>query len=164
MPMTGLKAFICLVFLGLAAPLKAGELVEFEGYNPGTIVIHTKARKLYYVTSADMALQYKIGVGRSGKQWSGTTFVMDKRVWPAWSPPASVKRAEPWLPDVIPGGENNPMGARAILLEGEYAIHGTNKPETVGGFVSYGCFRMYNWDVEELYQYVQPGTPVVVTH
>lgn len=154
---------LALLFVMMTGSAEAGEMVAMEGYDTGTIVIHTKSRKLYYVVSPESALRYDIGVGKLGKQWSGTTFVTGKRVRPAWSPPASVKRAEPWLPDVIPPGPRNPMGTRAILLEGEYAIHGTNKPETVGGFVSYGCFRMYNWDVEELFEYVQPGTPVIVT-
>lgn len=158
-------SFALLTVLAFACTrLEAREIVAFEGYDPGTIVIHTTGRSLYYVYAYDKALRYPIGVGRRGKQWSGMTFVSEKRVRPAWSPPASVKRAEPWLPDVIPPGPRNPMGSRAILLEGdEYAIHGTNKPETVGGFVSYGCFRMYNRDVEELYNYVQVGTPVIVS-
>ena len=156
--------FIAPFLLALtSANLQARETVNFEGYAPGTIVISTKARSLYYVVDYERALRYKIGVGRAGKQWQGISFIEDKRVSPAWSPPESVKRAEPWLPDVIPPGPKNPMGSRALLLSGgEYAIHGTNKPESVGGFVSYGCFRMYNWDIEELYNYVQIGTPVVV--
>jgi lipoprotein-anchoring transpeptidase ErfK/SrfK len=142
----------------------AGAFVEAGGYPPGVIVISTKARKLYYIVSPKAAIEYPVGVGRKGKQWAGTTFVADKRVNPAWSPPDEVKRAEPWLPDVIPPGPRNPMGTRALLLAGgEYAIHGTNKPESVGGFVSYGCIRMYNRDVEELFSLVRVGTPVIVT-
>lgn len=155
---------ILAVFAFAPAQAMARDMVSIEGYDAGSIVINTKARKLYYVVSADTAISYPIGVGKIGKQWAGITFVSEKRVKPAWSPPLSVKRAEPWLPAVIPPGPNNPMGTRAILLEGgEYAIHGTNKPETIGGPVSYGCFRMYNWDVEELFNYVQIGTPVIVT-
>jgi lipoprotein-anchoring transpeptidase ErfK/SrfK len=143
---------------------RAREIVEIEGYEPGTIVISTHARKLYYVISPGSAIQYKIGVGRKGKQWTGISFVAEKRVNPAWSPPPEVKKAEPWLPDVILPGPKNPMGSRALLLDNEdYAIHGTNKSESVGGFVSYGCFRMYNWDIEELFERVQVGTPVIVT-
>lgn len=156
---------ILIFTLGFAAlSATAREVVVIEGYRAGTIVISTHARKLYYVVSADQAIQYPVGVGRKGKQWTGSTFISGKRVRPAWSPPESVKRVEPWLPDVIPPGPRNPMGSRALLLDGdEYAIHGTNKPESVGGFVSFGCIRMYNRDVEELYNYVQVGTPVIVT-
>jgi lipoprotein-anchoring transpeptidase ErfK/SrfK len=156
---------IAFFYFCLAPPAGfARAFVEIEGYSPGTIVISTKARKLYYVISPEAAIQYPIGVGRKGKQWTGSTFISDKRVNPAWSPPDEVKRAEPWLPDVIPPGPHNPMGTRALLLAGdEYAIHGTNKPESVGRFVSYGCIRMYNQDVEELFNYVRVGTPVIVT-
>jgi lipoprotein-anchoring transpeptidase ErfK/SrfK len=163
-----MRYILCIVLFPVCLavpPAEAREMVAIEGYNPGTIVISTHARKLYYVTSPETAIQYPVGVGRKGKQWTGVTFIAEKRVKPAWSPPESVKRVEPWLPDVIPPGPKNPMGTRALLLDGdEYAIHGTNKPESVGGFVSYGCIRMYNADVEELYNYVQVGTPVIVTH
>jgi lipoprotein-anchoring transpeptidase ErfK/SrfK len=156
---------ILIFILGFAMlPAGAREVVAIDGYHTGTIVISTHARKLYFVISADQAIQYPVGVGRKGKQWTGNTFISEKRVRPAWSPPESVKRAEPWLPDVIPPGPKNPMGSRALLLAGdEYAIHGTNKPESVGGFVSFGCIRMYNRDVEELFNYVKVGTPVIVT-
>jgi len=85
-------------------------------------------------------------------------------VQPAWSPPAEIKRDKPNLPDVIPGGTpENPMGAAALTLSGgEYAIHGTNQPKSVGGFVSYGCIRMLNRDIVELYRMVDVGTPVIV--
>lgn len=147
------------------APANARDTVPLEGYDTGTIVISTHKRRLYYMIAPNQAIQYTIGVGRKGKQWTGVSFVAEKRVDPSWSPPADVKQAEPWLPDFIPPGPKNPMGSRAILLDDDnYAIHGTNKPESVGDFVSYGCFRMYNWDVEELFNYVKVGTPVIVTH
>ena len=83
---------------------------------------------------------------------------------PAWAPPQEIRREHPNLPDVIAGGAaNNPMGAAALTLRGgEYAIHGTNRPASIGGFVSYGCIRMYNRDIVELYRLVAVGTPVIV--
>jgi lipoprotein-anchoring transpeptidase ErfK/SrfK len=112
------------------------------------------------------AVRYPVGVGRAGKQWTGTAYINGKQLRPAWSPPAEVKRDKPSLPNVIAGGSpGNPMGAAALTLSGggEYAIHGTNNPGSIGGFVSYGCIRMYNADVLDLYNRVGWGTTVVVT-
>ena len=83
---------------------------------------------------------------------------------PAWQPPDEIRRDNPNLPEVIAGGAaNNPMGAAALTLRGgEYAIHGTNRPASIGGFVSYGCIRMYNRDIVELFSLVDIGTPVIV--
>jgi lipoprotein-anchoring transpeptidase ErfK/SrfK len=134
-------------------------------YSPGTIVIKTNERRLYLILDADHAMRYPVGVGKAGKQWAGTTQIDGKYRNPAWSPPAEVKHDIPSMPSVIPGGApNNPMGVAAMTLAGgEYAIHGTNRPNSVGGFVSYGCIRMYNDDISDLYQRVSVGTPVVVT-
>lgn len=145
----------------------AREVVEMPDarYYPGTIVIRTNERRLYYVVAPGEAIRYTIAVGKAGKQWRGVKYVEEMQVDPAWSPPAEVKRDNPRLPDVIPGGSpRNPMGARVIGLGpgGEYAIHGTNMPRTVGTAASYGCFRMHNSDVIDLYARVQMGTPVVV--
>ncbi len=125
----------------------------------------TGERHLYYVLGDGKAIRYPVGVGRAGKQWSGTAFIDGKHLRPAWSPPAEVKRDKPSLPNVIAGGSGrNPMGAAAMTLSrGQYAIHGTNKPGSIGGFVSYGCIRMYNQDVLDLYNRVGFGTTVVVT-
>jgi lipoprotein-anchoring transpeptidase ErfK/SrfK len=143
------------------------EIVGFSGpYSSGTVVVKTSERSLYYVLGNGKAVRYPVGVGRRGKQWTGTAFISSKQLRPAWSPPAEVKQDKPSLPDVIPGGSpSNPMGAAAMTLSGggEYAIHGTNDPGSVGGFVSYGCIRMYNADVLDLYDRVSWGTPVVVT-
>jgi lipoprotein-anchoring transpeptidase ErfK/SrfK len=150
-----------------SAPADAREVVSWRGdYSPGTIVVRTSERRLYYVQSDGTAVRYPVGVGRAGKQWAGTTRIDGKHLQPAWSPPAVVKRDKPSLPDVIPGGSpSNPMGAAALTLSGgEYAIHGTNKPSSIGGYVSYGCIRMHNSDVLDLYQRVSLGTTVVVTH
>ena len=147
-------------------PAQAGAIVGFSGsYSAGTIVVRTNERSLYYVLGNGKAVRYTVGVGRIGRQWTGTAMITGKHLRPAWSPPAEVKRAQPSLPNVIAGGSSrNPMGAAALTLSGgEYAIHGTNNPGSIGGFVSYGCIRMYNSDVLDLYNRVGFGTTVVVT-
>ena len=135
-----------------------------DNYSPGTIVVHTNERRLYLILDSGRAVRYPVGVGKSGKQWAGTTRIDGKYRNPAWSPPAEVKHDKPSMPDVIPGGSpHNPMGVAAMTLAGgEYAIHGTNMPGSVGGFVSYGCIRMLNDDITDLYQRVSVGTTVVV--
>jgi lipoprotein-anchoring transpeptidase ErfK/SrfK len=147
-----------------SAPAQARESVRFDDYPAGTIVVKTNERRLYYVLGGGRALRYPVGVGRAGKAWAGTSFISRKVLRPAWSPPTEVKRDKPSLPDVIPGGSpRNPMGVAAMTLSGgEYAIHGTNNPGSVGGFVSYGCIRMYNHDILDLYERVSFGTRVVV--
>ena len=105
-----------------------------------------------------------MAVGRPGKQWQGQARVSGKYVQPAWTPPAEVKADNPALPDVIPGGApNNPMGVAAMTLSGgEYAIHGTNRPDSIGKFASYGCIRMLNQDITDLFERVDVGAQVVV--
>jgi lipoprotein-anchoring transpeptidase ErfK/SrfK len=146
---------------------QAREVVSFRdpGYSAGTIVIRTSQRRLYYVLGDGRALRYPVGVGKSGKQWAGRTMIGGKHWKPDWAPPATVKRDIPSLPNLIRGGTpKNPMGVAALTLAGtEYAIHGTNRPGSVGGFVSYGCIRMYNADITDLYSRVSVGTTVVVT-
>ncbi len=149
-----------------ASPAEARQTVNFrEDYAPGTVVIKHSQRRLYYVIGGGKAIAYTVGVGRAGKAWFGTRYIDGKRIKPAWAPPPEVKRDNPRLPNVIPGGvPSNPMGAAALTLSGgEYAIHGTNVPGSVGGFVSYGCIRMYNSDIMDLYDRVSYGTRVVVT-
>jgi lipoprotein-anchoring transpeptidase ErfK/SrfK len=145
---------------------EAAQVVAFKdpGISAGTIVVRTSQRRLYYVMGDGRAIAYPVGVGMRSKQWTGTTRIDGKHLRPAWSPPAEVKRDKPSLPDVIPGGSpRNPMGAAAMTLSGgEYAIHGTNVPGSIGGFVSYGCIRMHNRDVVDLYQRVSVGTTVMV--
>lgn len=96
--------------------------------------------------------------------WAGSARIEGKYVRPAWSPPDIIRAENPSLPEVIPGGcSHNPMGAAALTMRGgEYAIHGTNSPASIGGFVSHGCIRMYNSDIQQLYRLVNVGTPVVV--
>ena len=150
-----------------ATPASArGSVASFNGNAlPGTIVVRTNERRLYLVLGQGRAMVYPVGVGRAGRQWAGMSFIDSKRVRPSWGPPPDIKREHPNLPDVIPGGApNNPMGAAALTLSGgQYAIHGTNSPSSIGGFVSYGCIRMYNEDISDLYGRVGVGTPVVVT-
>jgi lipoprotein-anchoring transpeptidase ErfK/SrfK len=152
----------------LSAPgLEARELVAFpdQRFQPGTIVVRTGQRSLYFVTGHGEAIRYTIAVGKAGRQWSGMKYIEEMQRRPAWSPPASVKRDNPHLPNVIAGGAaNNPMGEAALGLGpgGQYAIHGTNAPGSIGRAASYGCFRMHNGDVVDLYGRVRVGTPVVV--
>jgi lipoprotein-anchoring transpeptidase ErfK/SrfK len=162
----GAAAF-CLI-AALAAPrpaLASSDVVGFGGYAAGTIVVKTNERRLYLVVDGEHAIRYPVGVGKAGKQWQGTSRIDGKYLKPAWSPPADVKHDKPFLPYVIPvGTPQNPMGVAAMTLAGtEYAIHGTNMPGSVGGFVSYGCIRMYNQDITDLFGRVSVGTPVVVT-
>jgi lipoprotein-anchoring transpeptidase ErfK/SrfK len=158
-------AFLVAVSVAPGAARASPNMVAFAGYATGTIVVKTNERRLYLVVDGQHALRYPVGVGKAGKQWQGTSHIDGKYVKPAWSPPAEVKRDKPSLPDVIPGGTpQNPMGVAAMTLAGtEYAIHGTNVPGSIGGFVSYGCIRMYNQDIADLFERVSVGTTVVVT-
>jgi lipoprotein-anchoring transpeptidase ErfK/SrfK len=155
------------VAMGLAAlPAQAREVVPFqEGMMPGSVIVRTSERRLYLVNGDGTAIRYPVAVGKPGKQWTGATRIDGKYVEPAWSPPAEVKRDNPRLPNLIAGGSpRNPMGAAALTLAGgEYAIHGTNRPSSVGTYASYGCIRMYNRDVVDLYERVSVGTQVYVT-
>jgi len=148
------------------APAAAEELVAFAdpAYAAGTVVVRTGERRLYLVIGGGRAFRYTVGVGKPGKQWAGQSRIVRKMVNPAWAPPAEVKRDNPRLPDLIPGGvPANPLGPAALILAGEeYAIHGTNRPGSVGGFVSYGCIRMYNRDIVRLFERVRVGSPVIV--
>src|SRR3982074_3802507 len=138
-----------LVFAGWAAmpqSAQAREVVGFSGnYSSGTIVVKTSERALYYVLGNGSAVRYHVGVGRAGKQWTGTARINGKQLSPAWAPPEEIKRDKPSLPSVIPGGApNNPMGAAAMTLSGgEYAIHGTNQPSSIAGFVCSGCTLLH---------------------
>ncbi|MFC6741626.1 L,D-transpeptidase [Methylobacterium tardum] len=155
------------VLAGCFGTAQAREIVPFQnGVEPGSIVISVSQRKLYLVNGDGTAIRYPVAVGRPGKQWFGTKPIDGKYVAPAWSPPAEVKRDNPRLPNLIAGGSpHNPMGAAAMTLAGgEYAIHGTNRPGSVGTYASYGCIRMFNQDVADLYGRVDVGTQVYMTH
>jgi len=143
----------------------ARETVRLNGYSAGTIVIKTNERHLYYVTGEGQAIRYRVGVGKAGMAWTGKSSIDGKYISPAWQAPDSIRKDYSRLPPVIPGGSrSNPMGAAALTLSGggQYAIHGTNNPGSIGGFVSHGCIRMYNQDIMDLYARVNVGTKVVV--
>ena len=159
-------ASVAATVFAASTPALARQTVSFNGdYTPGTIVIKHSQRRLYYVVGGGKAIAYPVGVGKAGKSWFGTRYIDGKRLRPAWAPPADVKRDNPRLPNVIAGGTPaNPMGVAALTLSGgEYAIHGTNVPRSVGGYVSYGCIRMHNSDILDLFDRVNYGTRVVVT-
>jgi len=161
-PLLGLVLITCSLLATTAS--NARELVSFRGYSAGMIVIKTNERRLYYVVDDGKALRYPVGVGRAGMEWAGSTFISGKFIKPAWRAPESIRKDYARLPEVVPAGSpSNPMGAAAMTLAGgEYAIHGTNNPGSVGHFVSHGCIRMYNSDIMDLYNRVSFGTRVVV--
>ena len=130
---------------------------------PGTIIVNTGERRLYLILGNGTALRYGIGVGRDGFTWRGVKSVTAKKEWPSWTPPAQMLKRRPDLPRFMPGGPDNPLGARAMYLGSTlYRIHGSNEPETIGQAVSSGCFRMTNQDVIDLYGRVSVGAKVVV--
>ena len=142
------------------------EVNDSTGEKPGTIVVETKERQLYYVLPNKRAIRYGVAVGDEAFGWTGTATVQRKAEWPDWNPPAEMKKRWPHVHPVS-GGPNSPLGARALyLFEGNrdtlYRIHGTNEPEKIGQAASSGCIRMRNIDVVELYSRVQPGTKVIV--
>ncbi|HKU05217.1 MAG TPA: L,D-transpeptidase [Bradyrhizobium sp.] len=148
---------------GGGSPIARTTVMLQTNYAPGTILINTAERRLYLVLPGGQALRYGIGVGRDGFRWSGTHRITAKKEWPAWTPPAQMLRRRPDLPRHMPGGIENPLGARAMYLGSTlYRIHGSNEPETIGQAVSSGCFRMTNEDVTDLYNRVPIGTTVVV--
>jgi len=130
---------------------------------PGTVIINTRERLLYLVQDNGRAMRYGIGVGRPGFTWAGTHHITSMREWPDWRPPPEMIRRQPNLPRHMPGGPDNPLGARAMYLGSTlYRIHGSNEPWTIGQAVSSGCIRMRNEDVVDLYRRVHVGTRVVV--
>ncbi len=138
--------------------------VEYSSkHKPGTIVIDTNDRYLYLVQGGGTAKRYGVGVGRPGFEWAGAHKLTRKAEWPDWRPPKEMRQRQPNLPKYMPGGPNNPLGARALYLGSTlYRIHGSNQPWTIGHAVSSGCIRMRNEDVMELYERVNVGTKVIV--
>ena len=138
--------------------------------NPGTIIIDTHRRRLFYVLIHGRAISYGVGVGRSGFTWSGVARVGRKAEWPIWTPPPEMVDRDPHVAefaDGMPGGPNNPLGARAMYLyqgsqDTMFRIHGTREPWTIGLAVSSGCIRMLNEEVIDLYNRVRIGTKVIV--
>lgn len=138
---------------------------------PGTIIIDTNNKFLYYITGENRALRYGVGVGKEGFEWNGEVFVRRKQEWPTWTPPAEMRRREAAKGRILPvsmkGGLNNPLGARALYLyqggrDTLYRIHGTNEPWSIGLSLSSGCIRMLNKDVEDLYARTNLGSKVIV--
>ena len=147
----------------LASPIPR-ETVDYDGpYRPGSILINTKERRLYFVLPDHQAIRYGVGVGRPGFEWSGVRRIASKREWPDWTPPAQMLKRRPDLPRHMDGGIDNPLGARAMYISGTlYRIHGSNEPDTIGQAVSSGCIRMTNDDVTDLYDRARIGATVVV--
>jgi lipoprotein-anchoring transpeptidase ErfK/SrfK len=140
------------------------ETVAYKsGQAPGTIVVDTKNRFLYYVTGSDQAIRYSIAVGREGYGWHGVSTVSQKREWPDWTPTPAILREHPNLPRHVEGGYDNPLGARALYLGATlYRIHGTNEPWRIGAAVSSGCIRLSNNDIIDLYNRARVGAKVIV--
>ncbi len=140
------------------------QVVDFRTKEPaGTIIIDTGKTYLYLVLGNHKAMRYGIGVGREGFTWSGIERISKMKEWPDWFPPKEMIERQPYLPRMMAGGSGNPLGARALYLGHTlYRIHGTNQPSTIGKFVSSGCIRLLNGDIEDLYSRVQVGTRVIV--
>ena len=132
---------------------------------PGTVVINTAQRKLYFVLTDRRAIRYPIAIPKKGREWSGQARVIGKMVRPDWAPPDVVRADHPELPRLVPAGAaSNPVGARAILLDrSQVAIHGTSRRmrRSIGTAASYGCIRMLDEDVIDLFDRVKIGTPVL---
>lgn len=156
----------------MAMPAKAASRVvrlsdaAAARFQPGTIVIQARQRVLLFILGGGRAIRYPVAVPKRGREWSGYARVYRMERWPAWAPPAVVKRDHPELPDYIPGGaSNNPVGAAAIMLDrSQVAIHGTapKMRRSIGTAASYGCIRMYNEDVTDLYGRIGIGTVVLM--
>ena len=130
---------------------------------PGSIVVETSERRLYFVLPGGQAIRYGIGVGRDGFRWSGQHAITRKAEWPGWTPPAEMRRRVPDLPAYMPGGPDNPLGARALYIGATlYRLHGTSEPWTIGQAVSSGCIRLTNDDIIDLYDRAKVGALVVV--
>jgi len=153
--------FVAALFAAGAA--QARDMVPIHpGYRAGDIVIMTGARQLYFVLGNGQAIRYPVGVGKAGMAWHGRAYVALKRLRPAWQAPPDLAGGL-YGPVIAGGSPRNPMGAAVLGLDrGNYAIHGTNNPSSVGGFVSHGCIRMHNEDVLDLYARVGVGTEVLV--
>ena len=153
------------------SPRRLISFSEASRHQPGTIIVDTSERNLYLVQPGGKAYRYKVGVGRAGFQWSGTSRIGRKAEWPGWTPPKAMiareKKKGVILPAHMPGGPNNPLGPRALYLYRDghdtfFRLHGTTEPETIGTAVSSGCIRLFNQDIIDLYNRVPVGTKVVV--
>ncbi len=142
------------------------QVVDYQTTLPvGSIVVETGERRLYLVLEGGKAMRYGVGVGREGFTWAGSNRITRMAEWPGWTPPPAMRRRVPGLPAHMPGGIDNPLGARALYIGSTlYRIHGSNEPWTIGQAVSSGCIRMTNDDVVDLYNRVRVGARVVVRH
>ena len=140
------------------------QVVDYKtNYKPGTIVVETSQFRLYYVLPDGKAIAYGIGVGRQGFEWAGQHVITRKAEWPGWTPPEQMRKRVPDLPAYLPGGPDNPLGARALYIGATlYRVHGTSEPWTIGQKVSSGCIRLANDDIIDLYNRAQVGAMVVV--
>ena len=155
----------------MPAPQYMAQVVEYATAEaPGTVIIDTQNKFLYYVLKDQLAIRYGVGVGKEGFGWSGTVKVGAKAEWPSWTPPADMIKRRPELIKYaggMPGGPENPLGARALYLfdggrDTMYRIHGTNEPWSIGLNMSSGCIRMMNKDVVHLYDRARIGAKVIV--
>jgi len=142
----------------------ARKVVDYESsLAVGSIVVDNSERWLYLIQGNGKALRYGVGVGRKGFQWRGTHRISRKAEWPGWTPPAAMRKRQPGLPAYMPGGPDNPLGARAMYIGSTlYRLHGTSDPYSIGQAVSSGCIRLMNDDVIDLYDRVRVGALVVV--
>ena len=143
-------------------------VINFEtALAPGSILVRTAERKLYFILPDGQAITYRVGVGREGFSWSGHNQISRKAAWPTWTPPKIMIKREAArghiIPDFMEGGSNNPLGARALYIGGtDFRIHGTTQPWSIGHAVSSGCIRMLNEHVIDLYDRVKIGAKIVV--
>jgi len=145
------------------SPVRRQEIDYATNYKPGTIVVETGERRLYFVLPGGRAIRYGVGVGREGFAWAGTNRITRKAEWPGWTPPPAMRKRVPDLPAYMPGGPDNPLGARALYIGSTlYRLHGTSEPWTIGQAVSSGCIRLTNEDVMDLYERAQVGALVIV--
>ena len=151
--------------------LRRQEVAYETHHAPGTVIVDTPMRRLYYVLGEGRAMRYGVGVGREGLALSGTATIGRKAEWPSWTPTPTMIRRDPErnlrYAGGLPGGLNNPLGARAIYLyrggrDTMFRIHGTNQPQSIGLAMSSGCIRMLNHDVIDLYDRVAAGGQVIV--
>lgn len=145
--------------------IRRAEVAYETKYKPGTIIVETSERRLYFVLGNGRAMKYGVGVGRDGFRWSGTHRLTRKAEWPGWTPPPAMRKRVPGLPAYMPGGPKNPLGARALYIGSTiYRLHGTAEPWTIGHAVSSGCIRLTNNDIVDLYNRAKIGARIIVRH
>ena len=152
---------------GSSSNAEAKHIVSFKTkHSPGTMVVSFADRRLYYVLKGKRAISYPIAVPKQDAKWSGNFRMSTKRVNPTWTPTPKMFRDNPKLPRMVKGGDpRNPLGTRALYVGNTlYRIHGTDAPWLIGEAVSHGCVRMYNRDVEDLYNRASVGSRIIVTY